>query len=350
MERAVGMTGEGVKTARWRAVLMIIGLLVANVLVWLWAFAAFADRPALMGTALLAWVFGLRHAMDADHIAAIDNVVRKLMQEGRRPIGVGFFFSLGHSTIVVLACLVIALTAAAFKDRVLGFGAVGGFIGGTVSTIFLLMIGLANLVILKGVWRNFQRAAEGRAVDEESLDILLSGRGFLARLLRPLFRAIRRSWHMYPLGFLFGLGFDTATEIGLLSIAATQGSAGLSPMDILIFPCLFTAGMALIDSLDSVVMVEAYGWAFVNPIRKLWYNLTITAVSVVVALVIGLIQGFSLLAEYFGLEGGFWALIAGLSDDLANFGFLMAGIFVFAWAVSALVYRWKRFGEVAAQP
>nr|WP_207761903.1 HoxN/HupN/NixA family nickel/cobalt transporter [Arboricoccus pini] len=329
---------------------MITALVPANLLTWLWAYAAFADQPALMGTALLAWVFGLRHAMDADHIAAIDNVVRKLMQEGRRPIGVGFFFSLGHSSVVVLACLVIALTAATFKDQVLSFGSLGGFIGGTVSTFFLLMIGFANLVILKGVWRNFQQAAAGRAVDEESLDMLLSGRGFLARLLRPLFRAIRKSWHMYPLGFLFGLGFDTATEIGLLSIAATQGSAGLSPLDILIFPCLFTAGMALVDSLDSILMVEAYGWAFVNPMRKLWYNLTITAVSVVVALVIGLIQGFSLLADYFGLEGGFWAMIAGLSDDLADFGFLMAGIFVLAWAISALVYRWKRFGEVAAQP
>ncbi|HEX3497744.1 MAG TPA: HoxN/HupN/NixA family nickel/cobalt transporter [Stellaceae bacterium] len=328
----------------------LFGLLIAaNFAAWIWAWMAFGGEPVLLGTALLAWVFGLRHAVDADHIAAIDNVVRKLMQEGKRPLSAGFFFSLGHSTVVVLACLAIAATAVALQDRFESFKTVGGMIGTGISAAFLLVIALANLAILVGVWRSFRRVSRGGTLDAESLDILLAGRGLLARIFRPLFRVVTRSWHMYPLGFLFGLGFDTATEVGLLGISATQAAQGMSPWQTLVFPALFTAGMALVDSADSVLMVGAYGWAFVHPIRKLWYNLTITAASVAVALLIGGIEALGLIAERFGFEGGFWWVIAALNDDLGMFGFAVIGIFTVAWGLSALIFRWKRY-DTAATP
>ena len=325
----------------------IYGLLIAaNAAAWLWAWIAFVDRPALLGTAFLAYIFGLRHAFDADHIAAIDNVVRKLMQEGKAPYSVGFFFSLGHSTIVVLASLAIAATAAAMQGRFDAFHDLGGVIGTAVSALFLLVIGLANLFILKGIWSAFTRARRGRRVADEDLDALLAGRGFIARIFRPLFRVVSRSWHMYPIGFLFGLGFDTATEIGLLGISATQAARGMSFWTILVFPALFTAGMSLMDTTDSVLMTRAYGWAFVNPIRKLWYNLTITAASVIVALFIGGIEALGVIGDKLELEGGFWGLVGSLNDSLTNFGFAVVGIFVASWLISSIVYRVKGYDRL----
>jgi nickel/cobalt transporter (NiCoT) family protein len=322
-------------------------LAAANVLSWAWAFLLFHDRPALLGTALLAYVFGLRHAVDADHIAAIDNAVRKLMQEDKRPVSAGFFFALGHSTIVIAASLAIALTATAFEGGPLK--ALGAQIGAAISALFLLGIGLINLLILKGVWRAFRRA---RADSGSSFDAPPAGGGFLARLCGPLFRAISRSWHMYPLGALFGLGFDTATEIGLLSISAAQAAQGLPLWSVLLFPALFTAGMALVDTTDSVLMSEAYGWAFVDPLRKLWYNLTITAASVAVALFVGGIEAAGLIADKFELDGCVWRAAANLNADLTNFGFVVIGIFALSWIASAAVYRWHRYGDLApaAQP
>jgi high-affinity nickel-transport protein len=335
-------------SARSRTGVLYALLIAANIAAWLWAWQAFSAQPALLGTALLAWVFGLRHAVDADHIAAIDNVVRKLMHEGLRPVAVGFFFSLGHSTIVMLATLAIAGTTAAMQDRLLAFKAIGGVIGTSVSAAFLLLIALINLVILRDVWRSFQHVARGGTLNGESPDVLTAGGGVLARLCRPLFRSVTRSWHMYLLGFLFGLGFDTATEIGLLGIAAAQAARGMSPWQTLIFPALFTAGMALVDTTDSVLMVGAYGWAFVRPLRKLWYNLTITAVSVLVALMIGGIEALGLLAGQFRLEGGVWSIVSALNDDLTNFGFAVIGIFLLAWGLSAIVYRWKGYDRLSA--
>ena len=285
--------------------------------------------------------------MDADHIAAIDNVVRKLMQDGKRPIAAGFFFSLGHSTVVILASLAIAGTTAAMQDRLEAFKAIGAVIGTSVSAAFLLLIALVNLVILRSAWHGFRHVARGGTLDSASLDTTLVGGGILVRLCRPLFRAVTTSWHMYPLGFLFGLGFDTATEVGLLGIAATQAAQGMSPWRTLVFPALFTAGMALVDTTDSILMVGAYGWALVQPLRKLWYNLTITAASVVVALFIGGIEALGLLVDRLGLEGGVWSIVSDLNGDLTNFGFAVIGIFVAAWALSAIVYRWKGYGRLA---
>jgi high-affinity nickel-transport protein len=299
----------------------------------------------LLGTALLAYIFGLRHAVDADHIAAIDNVVRKQMQEGNRPHSVGLFFSLGHSTVVVLATLAIAAGATTLQGRFELFRDIGGVIGTSISTLFLLAIAIANVAILRSVWWSFQRVRHGGRLEADQLDLILSGQGVLTRRLRPLFRMITKSWHMYPLGFLFGLGFDTATEIGVLGISALQASQEMSPLSILVFPALFTAGMMLVDTTDGVLMVGAYGWAFVNPIRKLWYNLTITAVSVLVAVLIGGIEALGLLAAKFNLVGTFWMAVGALNHDLESFGFLVIGSFVACWIVSALIYRWKRFGD-----
>jgi high-affinity nickel-transport protein len=314
-------------------------LIPANIAAWVAAWIAFSDRPLLLGTALLAYVFGLRHAVDADHVAAIDNVVRKLMQDGRKPMAVGLFFSLGHSTIVVAAVVVIAVTTATFQANLEAFQRIGGLIGTMTSAVFLLAIGIANLFVLKGTWAGLQRIRRGERLVEEDLNQLLSGHGIIARLVRPVFRMVSRSWHMYPLGLLFGLGFDTATEIGLLAISATQAAQGMPIWAILVFPALFTAGMALVDTTDSALMVGAYGWAFVKPVRKLWYNMTITAASVAVALFIGGVQSLALISSKLDLTGGLWDVVGALSGSLANLGFVMVGIFVGAWVVSAAIYR-----------
>jgi nickel/cobalt transporter (NiCoT) family protein len=326
---------------RPKIVAIYAALFAANALVWTWAVIALSGRPTLLGTAFLAYVLGLRHAVDADHIATIDNVVRKLMQEGKRPVSVGLFFSLGHSLSIAVAVALIAATAFALQDRCEHFKSIGSLIGAGASAFFLLAIALINLVILRGVWRSFLRARRGEPVEEEELNLLLSGRGFLARIFRPLFRMVSRSWQMFPIGFLFGLGFDTATEISLFTVAASQASGGMSFGTVMIFPALFTAGMTLVDTTDSVLMVGAYGWAFLNPIRKIWYNLTITAISVLVALLIGGIEALGLISDKLGLEGGVWDLVGNLNGGLANFGYLVVGIFLASWAISYLLYRWQ---------
>jgi nickel/cobalt transporter (NiCoT) family protein len=324
-------------------------LFAFNAAVWTWTFLTLASHPALLGTALLAYVLGLRHAVDADHIAAIDNVVRKLMQEGKRPISAGLFFSLGHSLVVAIAVAVIVGTAFALQGKLHPFKVIGSVIGTGTSAFFLLTIACINLFILCGVWRSFQRARRGEAVADHELDHLLSGRGFLARMFRPLFRMVTRSWHMFPIGFLFGLGFDTATEITLFTVAGSQASGGMRFGTVMIFPALFAAGMTLVDTSDSVLMVGAYGWAFLNPIRKIWYNLTITAISAMVAMLIGGIEALGLIADKLELEGVFWDLIGKLNSGLAGFGYLVVGIFIASWILSYLIYRWRGFGRTVVE-
>lgn len=334
-----------VRTPSGSVIILFAILIAANLAAWLWALAIFRDRPALLGTALLAWVFGLRHAVDADHIAAIDNVVRKLMQQGRRPVTVGLFFSLGHSTVVFAAVVLLVATAAALKDDLATFRSYSGAIGISVSAIFLLLIAIFNLFILRAIWRAFRAARNGALAGDD--DTAFPG-GIIGRIFRPLFRMVTKSWHMYGVGLLFGLGFDTATEIGLLSIAGSEAVNGLSPWHMLVFPALFAVGMALVDTADSALMVGAYGWAFVKPIRKLWYNLTITAVSVAVALLIGGIEAVSLISERFGLSGGIFGWISAINSDLADFGFVIVGIFIAAWIASATVYWLKGYDRIVA--
>ncbi|MGF6721922.1 high-affinity nickel-transport protein [Paraburkholderia sp. GAS41] len=331
---------------RRKIVGLYASLLLFNVTAWAWAFSAFHRFPLLMGTSLLAYSFGLRHAVDADHIAAIDNVTRKLMQSGKRPVSVGLMFSLGHSTIVVLASAGIAATALTLQHRMDGLKEVGAVVGTIVSTLFLFAIALMNLVILRSVMHAFRRVRNGEPYVDEDFDMLLASRGFLARLFRPLFGLITQSWHMYLLGFLFGLGFDTATEIGVLGISAASAAQGLPIWSILVFPALFTAGMTLVDSTDSILMLGAYGWAFVKPIRKLYYNITITTISVLVALLVGGIEGLGLIGGQLHLSGAFWGIIGSLNDNFGLIGYVIVGVFIVSWLLSAAIYRWKRFEEV----
>jgi high-affinity nickel-transport protein len=268
------------------------------------------------------------------------------MQEGKRPVAVGFLFSLGHSTIVVVGSIAIAATALALQHRIDHVRDIGSILGTLVSTLFLFAIAIANLIILRAVYRTFKSVRRGEPYVDEDFDLLLGSRGFLARLFRPVFRMIRSSWHMYPLGLLFGLGFDTATEIGLLGISAAEAARGLSLWSILVFPALFAAGMSLIDTTDNILMLGAYGWAFVKPIRKLYYNLTITSVSVVVAFAVGGIEALGLLAGHFHLTGTFWTLIEKLNHNFGVLGYFIIGLFAGSWILSIAIYRWRRFDHL----
>ncbi len=334
---------------RQRIVALYVVLAAANVGAWAWALVAFSAYPLLLGTALLAYGLGLRHAMDADHIAAIDNVTRKLMQEGQRPLGVGLCFSLGHSTIVVLASVAIAATAAALQSRFTEFRHVGGTVGTLVSATFLLGIAVMNCFILAAVYRAFRRVRSGQREVEADLDLLLGSGKLLARVFRPLFGMIRGSWHMYPLGLLFGLGFDTATEIGLLGISAAEAARGLPIWTILVFPALFTAGMSLVDTTDSILMLGAYGWAFTKPVRKLYYNLVITGVSVVVALLVGSIEALGLIADKLSLGGIFWDGVSALASSFGLLGYVIVGIFLASWIVAAAIYRARGYDALTVR-
>lgn len=337
---------DGPAGLRGNVAIIYASLLALNVGAWVWAIVAFRGQPLLLGTALLAYSFGLRHAVDADHIAAIDNVTRKLLQERRNPLGAGLFFSLGHSTVVIVMSVAVAFAAAALSTHFSDMKAIGSVIGTSVSALFLLVLAAANMVILASVWRTFRAARRGEPIVEADLDLLLGSGGLLARVFRPLFRLASRSWHLYPIGLLFGLGFDTATEIALFGISATQASVGLSFWSVLVFPLLFTAGMTLVDTTDGILMTGVYRWAFVRPIRKIYYNMTITFVSVVVAFVIGTVEALALAAGKLQLHGAFWDAIGNLADHFGMLGYFVIGIFVLSWAVSALIYRVKRYDDV----
>ncbi|MEM5387918.1 HoxN/HupN/NixA family nickel/cobalt transporter [Paraburkholderia phymatum] len=346
----IAQTTSAPGTLRRRIAGIYVVLAVFNIGAWIWAFIAFHAHPLLLSTGLLAYGFGLRHAVDADHIAAIDNVTRKLMQDGQRPVTVGFFFALGHSAVVLLVAAAVAATAAALESRVEAWKDLGGVISTSVSALFLFLIAAMNIIILRGVWRAFGKVRRGEPYDNEDLDLLLNNRGLLARLFRPMFRLVSKPLWMLPLGFLFGLGFDTATEVSLLGISASQAAQGLSMSVILVFPVLFAAGMSLVDTTDGVLMLGAYDWAFVRPIRKLYYNLTITLVSVLVAVLIGGIETLGLLSDQFNLKGGFWDVIGALNDNFNDLGFIIIGVFILAWLVSFAIYRLKGYDELTTSP
>ena len=329
---------------RKRLIGMYTFLLGFNLLAWIFAFIAFSSTPKLLLLALTAYTFGLRHAFDADHISAIDNVTRKLMQEKKQPIGVGFFFSLGHSTVVVILTGIIAVTAVAI-EKVSSFQAIGGLISTTTSALFLFAIALINIVILVDIFKVFRSVRRGEQYNDQTLDESLNNRGLMARFFRPLLRLTDQSWKMYPVGFFFGLGFDTATEVGLLGIAATTATHGVPVVAILIFPALFTAGMSLMDTTDGVLMLGAYGWAFVKPMRKLYYNLNITLISVIVALVIGSLEAFSIVANELNLSGPFWDQVGNLNTNFGLLGVFIVLLFVASWVISTIVYKVKRYDD-----
>ena len=315
-------------------------------------FLANASRlgPAYAGAGGLAYSFGLRHAFDADHISAIDDTTRYMMQREHRPVGVGFFFSLGHSTIVFALAIGIAVAASSVRRLMPGFEQVGGVIGASVSATFLLAIAVADLIILRGIHSVWRAAKSGRYQPEE-LDELMGKRGFMNRVMGPKWRQrFTKSWQMYPLGVLFGLGFDTASEVGLLALtsaAATTGpigeGSGASVGAILALPLLFTAGMCLMDTTDGVMMSRAYGWASSNPIRKIYFNLATVGLGVFIAATVGLVQVMQLLSEHAGLHGGIWDLVGGL--DFQLLGYLIVAAFVLCWIGSMVLYRVRRIEE-----
>jgi high-affinity nickel-transport protein len=299
-----------------------------------------------VGLGLTAYTLGLRHAFDADHIGAIDNTTRKLMADGQRPLAVGFFFSLGHSTIVFLLAAALAVGIRGLSGAVEADDSTlhqaTGLIGPTVSGSFLIVLGIVNLVVLAGILGVFRRMRRGD-YDERELEEQLNRRGLMNRLYGRATRTVRSSWHMYPIGMLFGLGFDTATEVALLATAGTAAAGGLPIYAILCLPILFAAGMTLLDTIDGAFMNFAYGWAFSRPIRKIFYNLTVTALSVAVALVIGTIELVSVLAEKLSLSGQPWDFVSAL--DLNLVGYAIAVLFVLTWAVAIAVWFFGRFEE-----
>jgi high-affinity nickel-transport protein len=344
--RSIRSWAAGIGRGPSRRIFGLYGLLFGfNAITWLLVLVASASYPILLPSAVLAYAFGLRHAVDADHIAAIDNSTRKLMQDGKRPVAVGLFFSLGHSTIVVALSLALAASATVAGD-VPGLQAVGGLIGTSVSAAFLLVIGLINLVVLIEVYRMFRGVTAGGRYDDETLEDYLANRGLLARLFRPALRLIRESWHMYPLGILFGLGFDTASEVALLGLAATSGVSHVPIWSIMLLPFTFAAGMSLIDATDGVLMLGAYGWAYVKPIRKLYYNLNITLASVLVAFAVGGLEALSVIGSELSLSGGIWSLAGHL--DMGILGVGIIGLFVASWVVSTLIYRWRGYDHLTA--
>jgi nickel/cobalt transporter (NiCoT) family protein len=330
-------------------------LIVVNLLLWGLTLIIGLNYPVLIALGITAYSLGLRHAVDADHIAAIDNVTRKLMQEEKKPVAVGLFFSLGHSTIVFAMATLVAFGSAyasTITDDNSLLKRVGGLIGTGVSALFLFILAALNIFILIEIMRTFRDVTRGGTYDQDAIDEYLNKRGFFARIFRRLFKTIDKSWKMYPVGLLFGLGFDTATEIVLLGTAGfASGRLHLPFYVTILLPLLFAAGMSLADTTDGIMMLGAYGWAFVKPVRKLFYNMTITLISVLVALVIGMLETLSIIQEKLDISGGFWNAINILNDG-GNSGIIGAaiiGIFVLSWGLSTIIYRLNRYDEMEAR-
>src|SRR5690349_17429066 len=299
-----------------------------------------ASHPGFLALGSLAYTFGLRHAFDADHIAAIDNTTRKLLQDGKRSVGVGFFFSLGHSTIVFSLAAGLAIAAKTVTSKIPTFQDYGGYIGASVSGTFLLLIGLLNLVVLLDILGVFRQMKRG-VYNEQRLEEALQSQGLMSRFfLKRVGDRIDASWKMYPLGILFGLGFDTATEIGLLAIAAGVATHQVPFLAVVSLPLIFAAGMSLMDTADGAFMSQAYGWAFSNPVRKVYYNITVTSLSVAVALFIGMIELLQVTAAKFSLEGGFWSFLDSL--DFGKIGYAVVALFIATWAFSVIVWKTRR--------
>jgi nickel/cobalt transporter (NiCoT) family protein len=299
--------------------------------------------PALAGLASLAYTFGLRHAFDADHIAAIDNTTRKLLQDGQRPMGTGFFFSLGHSTIVFSLTAGLAIAAKSFGSSIHALQAYGSTVGTSVSGVFLLLIGALNLLVLLEIVGVFRRMKRG-VYDEQNLEQALLNQGFLSRvLLRRFGSKINASWKMYPLGVLFGLGFDTATEIALLAVAAGVATHHVPFLAVMSLPLIFAAGMSLMDTADGAFMSNAYGWAFSSPVRKVFYNISVTSLSVAVAWMVGGIELLQVLAAKLSLHGAVWEFLEGI--DLGKLGYLVVALFVSMWLLSLTVWKTARIEQ-----
>jgi high-affinity nickel-transport protein len=300
--------------------------------------------PLLSGLALLAYGLGLRHAVDPDHIAAIDNTTRKLMQDGQQPVAVGFCFAAGHSSIVIVMCALVAMSAT-FVNRYLPvLKETGSLISTTVSCLFLLAIGIINLIVLMQTYKTWRRLVQGEVLCEQSLEEHLHSQGLFTNILRPLLQVITKSWQMFAIGLLFGLGFDTASEVALLSLSGTTSASGMPFLQLMLVPLSFAAGMSLVDTLDGILMLGAYGWAFLKPVRKLYYNMNITFISAVVALLIGGIEGAQIVSAHFGFTGGFWTTANNIK--IADWGFYIIAIFLFCWGASVLFYKLRKIDHL----
>lgn len=314
-------------TLRTRAAALVGALVLVNAMAWLVALSASHRSSALWGKAFLAYGFGLRHAVDADHISAIDNTTRRLIQQEKQPLGVGLYFALGHSTIVVMLSAGLAASSGYVIRHLPFWQDKGGLVGTLISTAFLYIIGAINLVVLWELWRSVRRNKMGGDIAEAS-----GPTGLLAAILKPILRLVKHSWQMYFVGFLFGLGFDTATEVGILAMSVRSGQVGMPFWTIMILPLLFTVGMCLVDTLDGILMAGAYGWAYINPARKLSYNIGITFISVVVAFGVGTSELLQLMSERHWLTGPWAAFFKKI--DTMHPGYTIIGIFVILWIVA----------------
>ena len=331
-------------TAEWLRIAGLYGFVaVLHLLGWGLYLHYVSRYPSLVGLGFVAYMFGLRHAFDADHIAAVDDTVRYLLQKGKKPLGVGFFFSLGHSTVVLALAIGIAFAATAVKAQLPQLKNLGGIIGASVSGIFLWIIGILNLLVLLDILKVWQQAKTG-SHSHAHLEELLQQRGLLNRLFGGrLQKFMNHSWQMYPLGLLFGLGFDTASEVGLLAMTAGASAGNLPIPAILSLPILFAAGMTIMDTTDGILMSKAYNWAFVNPLRKIFYNITTTGLSIAVALVIGSIELSQVLISMLGVRGPISDFIARL--DFGVLGYAIVGMFLAAWGLSVAYWRFGRIEE-----
>ncbi|HYM38896.1 MAG TPA: HoxN/HupN/NixA family nickel/cobalt transporter [Thermoplasmata archaeon] len=319
---------------------------LATVLGFVASFLIGQQYPVLAGLGVTAYVLGLRHGFDADHIAAIDNTTRKLMHERRPTASVGTWFSLGHSTVVVAMIVALTLSVGYIRDQIPAFKSAGSILGAAVAGVFLWLIGLMNLLIVFEIYRIFRSLREGK-LDEAHLEEALDKRGFLHRYFGRLFGMVRRAWQIYPIGVLFGLGFDTASEIALIAVTVVVATSSAAPLwMILLLPFLFACGMVLVDTSDSVVMTYAYGWAFRRPMRKVYYNLTVTIISILVAFLIGTIELLSVVVNSLGLTGGLWSTLGNV--DFTTIGVAIVLIFVGSWGFSVAYYRYKRYDEIPA--
>ena len=335
MEQPVHTADRSIGRLRSRGGVLMAVLGVINIVLWILAWRASHQFTKLTLEAVwLAYGFGLRHAVDADHISAIDNTTRRLMQRGQRPIGVGLFFSLGHSSVVILLCAALVVATGYVQRHLSQWEQTGALIGTSVSTFFLIAIGLINLVLLIGLIKSYRKVKSGQTVESEEAGL---PPGFLGRILRPLLTMVSRSWHMYFIGFLFGLGFDTATEVGVLALSVRSGEAGIPLWAIMLLPLIFTAGMSLIDTLDGLLMLGAYGWAYMDPSRKLLYNIGITGLSVAAAFAVGGSELLQILSSTDRIHGSFARWVENIS--LENAGVYIVGLFAILWAVSWVIGR-----------
>ncbi len=321
---------QGLRRRSFRAARLLGLLAAANVATWAWAAASFAGQPALLGMALVAWTFGLRHALDADHIAAIDNAVRRLVDDGRPALRVGAWFSLGHSTIVVIASALVGL-AALGAGRLSVIARLGDTAGGLISAGLLVLLAAANVSTLARLWRRSRAPDRGAAPPVPG--------GLVGRLVRPALKLVSRDWHMYAVGLLFGLGFDTSSQVALLGLSASQSAHGLALAQMLAFPALFTTGMSLVDGADGALMEGAYGWALASPRRQRRYNLAVTGVAVAAALAIAAVELTGLAGSTFRLEGGVWTAAQGVASDLGGLGIALVAVFLGLWSLAAFAPR-----------